>query len=245
MKRILIDVDTQNDFVDVKGSLYVPGPMGQANHIKNLLMSAGTDGIGETYDAVIGSVDSHAYDAWEFEENGGPFPAHCVKGTWGWLRQWPDFPGRKRFIPMMPHRLDMLGGRVPPHGVFAEKTEGAGWTSAEPRDFAREAVEKKVALYFEKEVYSLFQNPLALPVLSEIGNFLGGDWNNLQIDVIGYCTGGYCVDAAVKGLLEATSINRANIRVLGYATVPIGGDEGEAKSREELTALGAEWVEAP
>jgi hypothetical protein len=40
-------------------------------------------------------------------------------------------------------------------------------------------------------------------------------------------------------------VNRANIRVLGYATVPIGGEEGEAKSKAELTALGAEWVDVP
>jgi len=62
--------------------------------------------------------------------------------------------------------------------------------------------------------------------------------------VIGYCTGGYCVDAAVEGLLKTVSVQRANIRVLSYATAAIGGDEGMAKSKEALTALGAEWVEA-
>ena len=242
-KRILIDVDTQNDFMEPKGSLYVPAPNRATLACKKLLMESLFDGIGETYDAVLGSVDSHAYDAWEFQENGGPFPPHCVKGTWGWLRTWSDFPKRQRFVPMMPYRIDLLGGRVPPLGVFGEESEGAGWSPASHKDLAREAVENKVGIYFEKEVYSLFDNPLAEPVLQQVGCLLGGDWNDIQIDVIGYCTGGYCVDAAVKGLLDMVSVNRARIRVLGYATAAIGGEEGYEKSRRELTELGAEWVE--
>jgi len=251
-KRILIDVDTQFDFMDPEGSLYVPAPHGAAKAIKNLLMSASVDGIGETYDAIIGSVDSHAYDAWEFAENGGPFPPHCAKGTRGWLRSFPDFPAKQRFIPMTPYDGQDQGyydsGQRPTTVLVGRSKEGRFPRKLSPKDLATEAVVGKVGLYFEKEVYSLFDNPMAEPVLHEIGLQLGGDWDNIQIDVIGYCTGGYCVDAAVEGLLRAhaqTGIPRASIRVLAYATAAIGGDEGMAKSKAELMALGAEWVGKP
>jgi nicotinamidase/pyrazinamidase len=234
MKRILIDVDTQHDFMHPEGSLHVPAAPSVREAIRGVLESGG-------YDAVVGSVDSHAYDAWEFEENGGPFPPHCVKGTRGWMRTFENLPARRRFVPMAPY-APVLEDRFI---LVGEGRQGEGPRRVTPDDLALEAVDKKVGLYFEKEVYSLFDNPFAMPVLSSLGRLLGGDWNNIQIDVVGYCTGGYCVDAAVRGLCEEIGVQRASVRVLAYATAAIGGDEGMEKSRRELTALGAEWVEAP
>jgi len=248
MKRILIDVDTQFDFMDPEGSLYVEADPSVSKAIRRLLMEASIDGIGVTYDAIIGSVDSHAYDAWEFAENGGPFPAHCVKGQSGWLRVHSEFPAKQRLIPMASYDGFNQGYYDSPDRpttiLVGESQQGKGTRRLSPKDLATEAVVGKIGLYFEKEVYSLFDNPFALPVLQEIGLLLGGDWNNIGIDVIGYCTVGYCVDAAVEGLLKTVSVQRANIRVLSYATAAIGGAEGMAKSKETLTALGAEWVEA-
>lgn len=248
MKRILIDVDTQFDFMHPDGSLYVPAEDSVLDAIKSTLMQASFNGIGDTYDAVLGSVDSHAYDAWEFKENGGPFPAHCVKGQRGWLRLFSDFPKRQRFIPMTEHNSDH------PVDIWAttmvgEAVKGQGSRRLNPFDVAEEALEGKIAIYFEKEVYSLFSNPFAKPVLRAVGGHLWGSkvspsWKDTQIDVMGYCAGGYCVDAAVKGLLSTPGIQDANIRVLAYATAAIGGEEGMEKSRRELTELGAEWVES-
>jgi len=229
MKRILIDVDTQFDFMHPDGSLYVPAEESVHDAIKDILEHGG-------YDAVLGSVDSHAYDAWEFQENGGPFPAHCVKGQRGWLRLFPDFPKRQRLIPMTQGSSVLVG----------ESFEGEGPRQLYTDHLATEAVEKKVALYFEKEVYSLFSNPLAAQTLHAVSHVLDCvDWGDIQIDVMGYCAGGYCVDAAVKGLLSMPGAQHANIRVLAYATAAIGGEEGMEKSRRELTALGAEWVTSP
>jgi len=243
-KRILIDVDTQHDFMDPSGSLFVEADPSVRENIKNILMSASIDGIGETYDAILGSVDSHAYDAWEFSDNGGPFPAHCVKGQPGWLRTNPDFPAKQRFLPMTHVKRDHHDQVMyDPFVYVGENEQGQGARKLNIDALAHEAVEGKVGLYFEKEVYSLFDNPLAMLVLNRVGNLLGGNWNNIQIDVIGYCTGGYCVDAAVKGLCNAIGINRAKIRVLSYATAAIGGAEGMAKSKAELVEYGAEWVE--
>ena len=238
MKRILIDVDTQFDFMHPDGSLYVPAEESVLDAIKNTLESG-------NYDAVLGSVDSHAYDAWEFQENGGPFPAHCVKGQRGWLRLHSELPTRQRFIPMTWHNVNYpidFESTV----MVGESIEGDGVRTLNPYDLASEAVDKKVALYFEKEVYSLFSNPFAAPTLRAIVEELKfEDWKDVQIDVMGYCAGGYCVDAAVKGLFSMGGFQKANIRVLAYASAAIGGEEGMEKSRQELTELGAEWVVSP
>lgn len=75
-RRILVDVDTQHDFVDPTGALYVPSEPGVREAIATALREAQQAG-----DPIVGSVDSHAYDAWEFADNGGPFPSHCIKNS--------------------------------------------------------------------------------------------------------------------------------------------------------------------
>jgi nicotinamidase/pyrazinamidase len=179
-------------------------------------------------------VDSHAYDSWEFKSNGGLFAPHCVKGTRGWLRVHQDAPEKQRFVPMTSKDSVVLVG---------EKGREDGVCALTAKDLAVEAVERKVGLYFEKEVYSMFSNPMAELVLQEIGCVLGVDWSQIQIDVIGYCTGGYCVDAAVERLCNMDSVFESKIRVLSYATAAIGGLEGMNLSKNRLTSYGAEWVE--
>ena len=217
MYRILVDVDTQADFMNEDGALFVEAPEGTREAIRRLLMEAAFKGIGTTYQAVIGSVDTHGYDADEFQANGGPFPPHCVKGTPGWLRVNHEYPQRTRLVP---------GPASLPGGYGAET---ARWAS----DLAAEAVDG-VGVYFEKEVYSLFVNPMAEKVVAALVEKLGGK-DNVIFDVIGYCTGGYCVDAAVAGLVE----RGYKVRVIEAATAAIGGEDGVAKSKADLTA---EWV---
>lgn len=223
-RRILVDVDTQFDFVDPGGSLYVPAPAGTTDTIAEHLRRASAEGT-----PILGSVDSHAYDAWEFQANGGPFPPHCVKGTAGWLRVFPDLPARTRFVPMQ-----ALTPQV--RNLVGEATQGEGPRTQDAVALAAEA-QGGVALYFEKEVYSLFSNPVAEPVIAALVAAMGGP-DAVVFDVLGYCTGGYCVDAAAQGLVE----RGYNVRVLSAATAAIGGDTGAAASREALTAKGVQWV---
>jgi len=226
MRRILVDVDTQHDFVDPSGALHVPADPAVARAIEAALHEAEAAG-----DPIVGSVDSHAYDAWEFEGNGGSFTPHCVKGTRGWLRVHPGRPARTRFVPMQ-----VVGERVA--NLVGERVEGEGPRVLDAAALADEAL-AGVGLFFEKEVYSLFSNPAAAPVLEQLVARLGGP-SEVRFDVIGYCTGGYCVDAAARGLRS----RGYRVRVLASATAAIGGVAGQAQSRQQLSASGVEWREA-
>ena len=156
MARIVVDVDTQFDFVDEAGALYVPAAPGVREAIASELRAAEAEGS-----PIVGSVDSHAWDAWEFRDNGGPFPPHCVKGTRGWLRVHPDLPSRTRFVPMQAL-----------HDGEVRDLVGGGGEGEPPRVLDTSALVAEarsgVGLYFEKEVYSLFSNPVAAPVLAAL-----------------------------------------------------------------------------
>lgn len=138
MKQVLIDVDTQHDFCDPSGALYVKGAE-KLHDVFRALVSSNRP--------ILASVDSHAFDAWEFRGGVGPngetpnFPAHCVKGTPGWLKVPGTLPERARFIPNVPIAdvAPLLNAR---------------------------------AIVLEKEVYSLFANPNAEAVLRHV---LGGE----------------------------------------------------------------------
>lgn len=226
MARIVVDVDTQFDFVDEAGALYVPAAPGVREAIASELRTAEAEGS-----PIVGSVDSHAWDAWEFRDNGGPFPPHCVKGTRGWLRVHPDLPSRTRFVPMQAL-----------HDGEVRDLVGGGGQGEPPRVLDTSALVAEarsgVGLYFEKEVYSLFSNPVAAPVLAALVESLGGP-SAVVFDVVGYCTGGYCVDAAARGLRERGYA----VRVHAGATAAIGGAEGQARSARELAAAGVQWVQ--
>lgn len=74
----LIVVDVQNDFADPKGSLYVTGGDEAIPFINAH--------VGAAHDAgalVVRTQDWHPESTPHFEKDGGIWPVHCVKGTWG------------------------------------------------------------------------------------------------------------------------------------------------------------------
>jgi nicotinamidase/pyrazinamidase len=75
MARALIIVDFQNDFTP-GGALAVPSGDEIAERI-NALAASGD------YDFVVATRDWHPADHGSFAEQGGPWPAHCVRGTEG------------------------------------------------------------------------------------------------------------------------------------------------------------------
>ena len=71
---LLIDIDTQVDFMVPAGALYVPGAERLLPLLRRIFQAAGERGI-----MVLSSVDAHAENDPEFAS----WPPHCVAGTLG------------------------------------------------------------------------------------------------------------------------------------------------------------------
>lgn len=202
MNRIFVDVDVQRDFCEPDGALYVPGSPNDV--FRRLVSYAVASRI-----PLLGSVDSHAWDAWEFGSSGrsGPsgeqpkFPDHCVKGTSGWLKVEGTLPPRFRFIPNV--------AEAPVEHIVEELLRG-----------------ETQGVYFEKEVYSMFANPLAERFVRKLVDHLGPE---TELILFGVATD-YCVRAAALGLASR-----------GYRTTlvtdAIAGitNEGVAEAFQEMT----------
>ena len=205
IERMFVDVDVQNDFCEPDGALYVKGSPNET--FRALTRFAVAERI-----PILGSVDSHAWDAWEFasSQTRGPagekpgFPDHCVKGTPGWLKVRGTLPARFRFVPNVAEAP--LGPIV--DEVVRGETQG---------------------VYFEKEVYSLFANPLAERFVADLVARAGG---SPELFVYGVATD-YCVKAAALGLAQR-----------GYRTTLLGDavagitPEGTRAALDELRAAG-------
>jgi nicotinamidase/pyrazinamidase len=227
IEKVFVDVDVQRDFCEDSGALYVNGAPNAL--YRRLTAYAVEQGI-----PILGSVDSHAWDAWEFASNDIPapdgnkpnFPDHCVKGTPGWLKVDGTLPPRFRFIPNV--QFDAWGSGSP-DGALRPKPRNA------PIDpLVGEIISGRTqALYFEKEVYSLFANPLAERFLETLVAALG---DTPEFVVYGVATD-YCVRAAALGLVQR-----------GYRTTlltdAVAGitSEGVADALHEMESAGVRFT---
>lgn len=85
----LVVVDVQNDFADPKGSLYVSGGEDVVSMVNAEIIKAVSAGA-----TVIYTQDWHPESTPHFDKDGGIWPVHCVRDTWG-----AEFH----------HRLDVVG----------------------------------------------------------------------------------------------------------------------------------------
>lgn len=185
--RIFYDVDTQNDFMNKDGALYVP----DAELIKPNLKLL-TDYARRKNMHIVGSVDRHfgtpEYKGREGElaRWGGPFPDHCMNGTKG---QWKIDEVKKFFFSpdsrfsdsdwYYPHELDnQLKVDFLEEGLGRLKLPGFAGIRG---------------LYFEKQSYDVFTNP-ALEVFLDMAEVK-------QAVVYGVATD-FCVKAAVLGMQQ-------------------------------------------
>jgi nicotinamidase/pyrazinamidase len=74
----LIVVDVQNDFADPEGSLSVPGAASVVSAVNREIAAATQAGA-----IVVATQDWHPGRTPHFVTDGGPWPLHCVGGTWG------------------------------------------------------------------------------------------------------------------------------------------------------------------
>lgn len=74
----LVVVDLQNDFADPAGGLYVRGGEALAGLLAPHLAAARAAGA-----LVVLTQDWHPARTPHFDTDGGPWPVHCVAGSWG------------------------------------------------------------------------------------------------------------------------------------------------------------------
>jgi nicotinamidase/pyrazinamidase len=96
---VFIDVDTQYDFMDPKGALYVPGAEEIVPNLERLIDFAEENNI-----PVIASVDAHPLDDPEFSQ----FPPHCVRNTPGQLKIDATIIESTIVVSEMPQTLSVL-----------------------------------------------------------------------------------------------------------------------------------------
>lgn len=117
MKKALIVVDFQNDFID--GALGFP----EAPALRPVIRKKIEKALAEGSD-VIFTMDTHGQDYLDTVEGRGIPVVHCVKGTRGW--ELDD--SVKEFIPAAKAVIEKPGFGSAALGVFAEKE---GYTDIE------------------------------------------------------------------------------------------------------------------
>ncbi len=77
-RTALVVVDVQNDFADPDGSLSVPGAVDVVAAVNDEVAAATAAGA-----TVVYTQDWHPPRTPHFVTDGGPWPVHCVRDTWG------------------------------------------------------------------------------------------------------------------------------------------------------------------
>lgn len=186
--KIFYDVDTQNDFMNKNGALYVP----DAELIKPNLWRL-TDYAKKHRIPIAGSVDHHfgteeyKLREGELQRNGGPFPDHCLSGT----------DGQKKIELTQTAYSDMMG--IPPtdKGIYIPYYLGGKVRSLDLITAINQVVQpglkinNQIGLYFEKQSYDVFTNP-AIELFLRLADVK-------EAVVYGVATD-YCVKAAVLGM---------------------------------------------
>ncbi|MFW6013260.1 MAG: cysteine hydrolase family protein, partial [Candidatus Bipolaricaulota bacterium] len=137
---IFWDIDTQKDFMKKDGALYVPG----AEEIIPTLQKITRYAKDKDF-PILGSVDAHQVKDQEFKQNGGPFPAHCIKGTEGQRKIAELQLENPIFIPNVEYQEIM---------AVDKKVE--------------EHLSSKGEVFFEKQSFDVFNNPHLDRVLARL-----------------------------------------------------------------------------
>lgn len=80
MKKFVIVVDMQKDFVDANGKLYVKGSADIVKPVNDYLANLNPNEVV----GVLFTYDTHSEDTYLTSEEAKQFPPHCYKGTDGW-----------------------------------------------------------------------------------------------------------------------------------------------------------------
>jgi len=253
--KIFYDIDTQNDFMNKDGALYVP----DAEPIKPNLRKL-TNYTRENFIPVIGSVDRHfgtpeyKHREGELQRNGGPFPDHCMNGTVGQMKilettlqlnnnRFEEAYDEALYIPhMMYHGYpkepipkavrEFWKDSKELKKVWEENLKGIdqGFLDETIRkiDSILKKETKPQGIYFEKQSYDVFTNP-AFPAFLDMADIK-------QAVVYGVATD-YCVKAAVLGM-QKKGIQCYVVEDVIKGVAP----ETTKKALEEMTKAGAKLI---
>ena len=84
MKKILVRVDFQNDFVNQKGALTINAPELIKKH-----QTFASQLTRKMFDEIIDTYDTHFDQTYPLTFESKSYPAHCIFGTWGWQHAAP------------------------------------------------------------------------------------------------------------------------------------------------------------
>ena len=100
---VFVDIDTQADFMEPEGHLYVPGAEKIADTLERLLEFARERSI-----PVLASMDTHVPDDREF----ATFPPHCVAGTPGHAKISQTAPAVSKWVTMEERDVAPVAGET-------------------------------------------------------------------------------------------------------------------------------------
>jgi nicotinamidase/pyrazinamidase len=78
LRTALLIIDVQNDFADPAGGLYVRGAEETFDRLNAEIAAARAAGA-----PIVYTQDWHPPETPHFEKDGGTWPVHCVRDTWG------------------------------------------------------------------------------------------------------------------------------------------------------------------
>lgn len=210
---IFFDVDTQNDFMNADGALYVPDAESLKPILKKLTQFALKNDI-----LIHGSVDSHSESDAEFIPNGGPFPFHCMVNSKGQKKIPETLTGKETFI-----------GSGIPGGLVAEDW---GWTCG--------GMGTGDHLMFEKQTYDVMTSR-SLQSARKTAERHGVDDSHITAIVYGVATD-YCVKAAALGL-RSFGMRVCVVEDAIKEITPEGREEAFAEFRKAgIELVSSKWV---
>ncbi len=203
---LFYDVDTQNDFMNKDGALYVPKAESIKGNLEKLTKYACLKGI-----PIFGSVDKHfgtkkyKQKELELQKWGGDFPEHCMNGTYGQLKIGETNCGAIKEKNALwsvgdayinnPLEKDNATLRFGVNNLRLTDKNLADVVKQylEENRSSTEGASLTSGIYFEKQSLDVTTNPLFDKVFDSI--------KTEGVVVYGVATD-YCVKAAVEGLLK-------------------------------------------
>ena len=215
--RMFYDIDTQNDFINKNGALYVPGADEIKYNLENLTAYAKDNKV-----PIVGSVDNHPKNDPEFKV----FPPHCIKRTTGQekISETKTMDLAVDMDMILPSNKEDIGiyvSNVPKDKI---KTPQLVKTIVE----ATASYITNPGIFFEKQSYDIFTNP-------SFEKFL--ELSGVEEAVVYGVATDYCVKAAVLGM-QKKGIQCYVVEDAIKGVAP----ETTQQALDEMVSAGAEFV---